>query len=374
MAEKVNNLLASLRGEAAEPAAEEAPPPLDMGAAPAASSEEIAPLKEKIEALEAKLEEMAAPPADPEPPKPPEAPTELTVWMHTRLELLEKKLETSQQEAIRANMLLREREEAQRKAQSEIEDLFRSIKEANRSATYDKELRDQYQASQENVESLQQRIALAQLRMVPAEDVMQYMVTEEGREHLASRIKKQLLKIQRESQKQSAPSETPTAGSADPGGQAARPSAPAATTSHEAKAMVDGKVALLLGKISDLEHRLAESERLHREGEQKRRDWETDILTSLKSTRRQWQKSGGPDILVEAALETMVGTLQNRDRLQEEMAALVVRLQDEPPSSDSTPQLRADLAERQAQMRDVQNDIEKQMAIVQAWIQRNKGT
>ena len=131
---------------------------------------------------------------------------------------------------------------------------------------------------------------------------------------------------------------------------------------------------MLLGRIADLEHRLEESEKARESEAESRRRWETDMLESLKVTRRQWQKAGGPELLVESALETLVDSMKERDALQLKMSKLVAALQDEPPDSDRTPGYRARLAMNQKKMADLQDKIDKQLALVQAWVERSKGT
>ena len=105
-------------------------------------------------------------PPEPPPPEPPQAPTELTLFLQTKMELLEKKLELAQQESLRSNLLLREREQAQRKAQTEVEDLFRSIREQQRAANYDKVLGRQLSSSQLRTPLLSEthvRVGLSQM-------------------------------------------------------------------------------------------------------------------------------------------------------------------------------------------------------------------
>ncbi|MEE8425062.1 MAG: hypothetical protein V3S11_04505 [Elusimicrobiota bacterium] len=398
MADKVDNLLAALRGEAPpEPQPAPAAAFVDSGAG-AAAEQVTAVLGEKFAALEQKLDDMASAqkPAEPEGPPPPQAPTELTLWLQTRIELMEKKLEMAQHEALRANILLREREQAQRKAQREVEDLFISIREQKRSASFDRELREHYSAAQARVRDLEERLTLAQLRMVPAEDVLLQMATDEGRNLLEEQLRVQLAKAGKaaapaapESEPSVLPPAPPAPESvelpADPAAPPAPPTpemlsqastdpAPPAPAARPPEADVVGqRTAALLGRILDLEHRLDESERLRRKDIDERVRREEDILNAMKQTRRQWQKSGGPDVLVEAALETMVDSLKERDKLQEEMSNIVAALQDEPPDSQKRPQLRARLSECQERMTGMQDKLDKQLALVQAWIERNKG-
>lgn len=403
---KVENLLATLRGEEPEPEPE-APPPMEGGGAVVSAEavqEAVAPLEARIAELEQRLaagppapaldeappmEEMpafgeevppameAAPPMEP-PPQPPAAPTELVLFLQTKMELLEKKLEISQQEALRSNLVLREREQAQHKAQREVEDLFRGIREAQRAQSYDKTLREHYSTALLRVRELEQRLALAQLRMIPAEDVLAQIADDEGRAALAARIREQLEELERKTAP--APEGAPAAPSPerveDADAEAAADRAKAGFPPPVPAAAPDAdlpQIAVLLGRITDLEHRLEEAQEARRREADARRHWEENILSALKSTRRQWQKAGGPEMLVEAALETMTDSLQARDALQTRMNALIAGISDEPPDSDRTAKLRAELAECRSRMDALQDKLGKQMAIVQAWVQRSKG-
>ncbi|MEK7656635.1 MAG: hypothetical protein AAB412_02675, partial [Elusimicrobiota bacterium] len=197
MAEKVDFLLASLRGQ---PPPEAPPEEGDFTSAAAPSEDALAPMRAKIEELERKLAEAASPPAPAEgeeaAPQPPQAPTELALFLHTRVELLEKRLELAQQEALRANLILREREDAQRKAQTEVEDLFRGIREQERAARFDRRLREDHSTVRGKVEELEARLAMAQLRMIPASEVLAFLEKEEGLERLKERLKEQLSRIE----------------------------------------------------------------------------------------------------------------------------------------------------------------------------------
>jgi len=401
---KVENLLATLRGEEPEP---EAPPPMEGGGSVTSAEavqEAVAPLEARIAELEQRIADAVPPAAFEEPPaleeapafgeeippamgadppqKPPPvpsaAPTELVLFLQTKMELLEKKLEISQQEALRSNLVLREREHAQHKAQREVEDLFRGIREAQRAQNFDRTLRDHYSSALLRVRELEQRLALAQLRMIPAEDVLAQITDDEGRAALAARIKEQLEELERKT----AP---PAAGAPEPpsfervedaDGEAAADRAKAGFSRPVSAVAPDidlPQTAVLLGRISDLENRLEEAQEARKREADARRHWEENILFALKSTRRQWQKAGGPEMLVEAALETMTDSLQARDALQSKMNALVAKISDEPPDSTETASLRAGLAECRSRMEALQDKLGKQMAIVQAWVQRSKG-
>lgn len=386
MATKVERLLAVLRGEALP----EETPPAGEAAAPAADGAEAAALREKVAELEQKLTEMSAPPAMEPPPmqeaavppmeippggEAPQAPSELSLFMQTRMELLEKKLELAQQEALRANILMRERDDAQRKAQREVEELFRGIREQQRAATWDRALRERNFSAQAQLRDLQVRLQTAQLRMVPAGEVLRCLETEEGRAELEARLRKQV--------EEASASPLPAAPGEDAPVPPVAPSAEAAAPGKELA--LQGPVrmdpppgletlAAVMGRLSDLERRIQESEEARERERQGRLRWEGDMLASLRETRRTWQKAGGPEMLVEAALESMVDCLRERDAAAAGMSAAVEALRAEPPGSEALPALKAGLAESRRRMDEAQEKLDKQMAMVQAWVERNKGT
>ena len=402
---KVENLLATLRGEEPEP---EAPPPMEGGGG-VVSAEALAPLEARLADLEARLAEASAPPPMDEsaaageaplleevpplgeelppamedippmepPPEPPAAPTELVMFLQTKMELIEKKLEISQQEALRANLVLREREHAQHKAQREVEDLFRGIREAQRAQKFDSTLRENYSTAMLRVRELEQRLALAQLRMIPAEDVLAQMADEETRTVLAARIKEQLVELEQKtgSLPEGAPTPPTPEGVEEADVEVAVDRAKAGFESVVGPIAPDAdlpQVAVLLGRVADLEGRLEEAHEQRNREAAARRHWEENILAALKTTRRQWQKAGGPELLVESALETMTDSMQERDTLQTEMTALVASISDEPAESSETPAMRVKLGELRKRMEALQDKLGKQMAIVQAWVKRDK--
>lgn len=343
---------------------------MEAGGAASVPSAEFEALKAKIAELEEKMGQMAAPPpmempAEPPPeevppslppeppPTPPAAPTELTMFMQTRMELLERKLDLAQQEALRSGLLLREREEAQRKAQGEVEDLFRSMREAQRAASYDKTVREHAAAAEARAKELEARLAMAELRMVPAEDVLRFVETEEGRAELVKRLSEQ---VSRAAQAGPAPA-APTAASLPPAGGPV----PFET------------LAVVLGRVTDLEKRLADSERERVRQADERKRWEGQIAASMSTAASRFARAGGPDLLVEAALEGVVESVRRRDALQQELSAAVSALQDEPPGSERTAELRGRLALAHKEMAELQTDIDKQLALVRAWVQREAG-
>ena len=378
---KVDRLLATLRGEAAP----DEPPPQEE-AAPAASNEAVSALEARLAELEGRLAQLAAPPPmeeapaaefpaeevppalPPEPaPEPPKAPTELTLFLHTKVELLERRLEMAQQEAIRANLLMREREEAQRKAQTEVEDLFRSIREAQRAANYDKTLREHYSSAASRVKELEGRLAAAQLRMIPADEVMRFVETEEGRAELKRRIEAQL--------GQAAAPEEPSAPPAPPAPpQAPERPAPGDFLAPPVSAPGTGfaleQLSVVLARVSDLERRLEEAQAERDREREARRKWEQSTLEAMSLARSRFERSGGPDLLVEAALEAVVECVRQRDALQLEMSRTVEALKDEPAGSDAAGEMRGRLALAHKRMTELQADMDKQLALVQAWVKR----
>lgn len=357
---KVDRLLATLRGEAAP---EEAPV---MEAAPEAvvPSGEFEALKSKIGELEARLSQMAPPPAleapleapieevppmaSEPPPTPPQPPTELALFLHTRVQLLENRLELAQQEALRSGLLLRERDQAQRKAQTEVEELFHSIREAQRAANYDKTLRENASATAERVKELEARLALAQLRMVPAEDVLRFIETEEGRAELAKRIQTQL---EASPEPISSPGEEPGPMAPEPG---VRPD----------------QLAVVLGRVSDLEARLEEAQKARESERAQARRRKEELLQAMKVSSSRFERAGGAELLVEAALAGVVECVRQRDTLQLEMGRTVEALRDEPQGSEAAAEMRGKLALAHKRMAELQADLDRQLALVQAWVKR----
>lgn len=370
MAEKVDFLLAALRGQPPP----EAPPP-EAGAVPSVSEDALAPMRSRIEELERRLQELASPPAPAEgeepPPEPPKPPTELALFLHTRVELLEKRLELAQQESLRANLILREREEAQRKAQAEVEDLFKSIREAERAARFDRRLREEHSTVRGKVEELEARLAMAQARMLPAEEVLRFLETEEGLERLKERLKEQLSRIEN-----AAPSEAPAPQGSEAEerpGHAGPP--PVSTGPGQARTFAPLEIpglSIVIGRMADLERRLEDAEKGRESERQARLRWENDILHALRESPERWRRAGGPELLVEAALESLVESLKKRDELDRELTHTLEALRAEPPGSEREPLLRARLAELRKGMEDLQPEFEKKLALVNAWLEKNK--
>ncbi|MBI3297574.1 MAG: hypothetical protein HYZ75_05390 [Elusimicrobia bacterium] len=361
---KVDRLLATLRGETPP---EEAPP---MSAAPgeaAVPSAEFEALKAKLASIEERLAQGAppameeAPPTEEVPPalpalpapEAPQAPTELALFLHTRVELLEKKLDMAQQEALRSGMLLREREDAQRRAQGEVEELFRSIRESQRAAAYDKTLRESASSSAQRVKELEARLALAELRMVPAEDVLRAVHSEEARAELTRRLEAQLGAA-------AAPPEPPAAGE--------RPLPPVSGPGLPAD-----QLAVVLGRVGDLEARLEESQKAREKERAEAVRRETELVREMSFSASRFERSGGAQLLVEAALEAVIECVRQRDTLQLEMSRLVSALKDEPQGSEAAVEMRGRLAAAHKRMSELQAELDKQLALVQAWVKRQMG-
>src|SRR4051812_28279280 len=77
-----------------------------------ASEDIVRPLLARIEMLERRIQEAAAQKEEQDQQAKeaaPQPPSELMVFLQTRVQLLEAKLQSAQEEALRANLLLRER-------------------------------------------------------------------------------------------------------------------------------------------------------------------------------------------------------------------------------------------------------------------------
>ncbi|HAH08043.1 MAG TPA: hypothetical protein DCM05_16205 [Elusimicrobia bacterium] len=357
MAEKTESLLAALRGLPPP----EAPPAADAAAAPAATEEQLAPLRSKIDELERKLAEMAAPPPPAEeeltPPEPPKPPTELTLFLHTRVELLERRLELAQQEALRANLVLREREEAQRKAQKEVEELFKTLREQERTARFDKRLREQTAATQARVEDMGARLAMAELKMIPAEEVLAWLEKEGSLEAVRERLQERLSKLAPEGEPQpGAPPQPPS------------PSLIGKPTDYEQT----GPIAAAMARVADLERRLEEAEEARKKEREDRAHWESGVLQTLRRSGERWERAGGAGLLVEATLQSMVDLLGKRDACAQELAKTLERLEGEPPGSTEAPALRARAKELRKSIESLQPELDKAMAVVNAWVERSQ--
>lgn len=325
------------------------------GGAPA-PEETVRPLQRRIDELEKKLAELLKATAPPEEGEPPRPPTDLMMYIHARTELLERKLQEAQGEAQRANLLLNERERAQREAQREVEQMFRSMQEQTRAVRYDAALREQVGAAQARISELEAKLREAALRALPIEAVAQALRDTESMELLRAEITERVRKI-RESQTLSAPE----------GGAAPGP----ATQAHDI-ASDTGTVVMLTAKLAELEQALEEARRERDEERKRRAEWERDIVANFSQANERWRKGGGAEVAVEAALETMALALRERDAAQNELEDALDRAQAQPPGAEPDPVLRSRITAAQKRLEELQGTLEKQLALVQAWIAQNK--
>ena len=75
---------------------------------------------------------------------------------------------------------------------------------------------------------------------------------------------------------------------------------------------------------------------------------------------------------MEASLESLVESLKKRDEIDREMTQTLEALRAEPPGSDQEPLLRAKLAVLRRGMEDLQPEFDKKLAVVNAWLEKNK--
>lgn len=323
--QKASSFLSSLKGGAA-PAA----------AGPAASSDAVNALNAKLAALEKKLDEIAKaslPPGEGDPPKPP---TELAMFLQSKLDLVESRYQTAQAEALRANLLLREREEAQRKAQKEVEQLFRSIREQTRSSAWDAQLR-------QRLLQLEEQLRRVSSGSIPAEEVLAALENDDLKLQLEKRVREKILGA--------------------PGAPAPAPQAP----STEDPSMV----AALVGRLADVEQRLEAALKERDEERDRRRAWEAQLAGQVGG-ERVFDRAGGKQLLVEAALESSVEAFRAREELTLKLQALLKRIEAEPPQSPALFGLRAQLADLQKRMEQVQAALDKNVALVQSWVRQTK--
>ena len=128
-----------------------------------------------------------------------------------------------------------------------------------------------------------------------------------------------------------------------------------------------------MARMADLELRLEEAQKARQKEREGRLLWENNILSALRQSSSRWQQGGGAGLLVEATLESMVDLIQKRDGFAAETAKILDQLAQEPPSSEQAPLLRARLVELQKAAEDVQPELDKKLAIINAWIERDKG-
>lgn len=320
--QKASSFLSSLKGGSA---------PATAG--PAASSDAVNALNAKIAALEKKLDEVAKaslPPGDGDPPKPP---TELAMFLQSKLDLVESRYQAAQAEALRANLLLREREEAQRKAQKEVEQLFRSIREQTRSAAWDGQLR-------QRLLQLEEQLRRVSSGSIPAEEVLAALENDDLKLQLEKRVREKIL------------------------------GAPAAPAPQAPSTEDPSMVAALVGRLADVEQRLEAALKERDEERERRREWEARMAGQVGKERLF--ETGGKQLLVEAALESSVEAFRAREELTLKIAALLKRIEAEPPQSPALFGFRAQLADLQKRMEQVQAALDKNVSLVQSWVRQSK--
>lgn len=290
-----------------------------------------------------------------EPHQPPAPPTELMLYLQQRMSALEDKLAAAQEEAIRANLMLREREEAQRRAQGEVEELFRSIRESARASQWDARLREELKTAQDRLHELERRLSGA----IPADELLRLWNDAEGRAELERRIKEkaEAVKLVKEAE---ARWEGAPAGISS---QALPPVPPSEYT--DAKT-----IAVLMGRLADLEGRLEAAERERDQEKARRLLWEKEIMKDVVKDAKRFEASGDSKLVVEAALENAAHCIRDRDALADELGALLRRIENEPADSSALPDLRFKLGEAQARMTQLQDALAKHTALVQVWLGR----
>ena len=308
---KAASFLASLRGGARGAAGGAAA----AGGAP--PEELVRPLQRRVDELEKRVQDVLKAAAGPEEGEPPRAPTELMMYIHARTELLERKLQEAQAEALRANLLLHERETAQRQAQKEVEDLFRTIKEHERAARYDGALREQLSSAQKKIAELEQKV---------------------GGGALPS----------------SAPPSPPT-------------EAQLATTVRDVDSMA---LLVLTAKLADLERELEAARRERDEERARRTRWERETAATL--AQAHWKKPTNIELTVEAALETMALALREREDTERELKEAMAQAESQPPEAGPDPVLRARITGAQERLDRLSRTLDEQMHLVQAWIAGSK--
>lgn len=326
------------------------------GGPPLASHEEtIRPLQKRIDELEKKLAEVVRSTSGPEEGEPPRAPSELMMYIHTRMELLERKLQEAQAEALRANLLLHEREEAQRRAQKEVEDMFRTMKESQRAARYDAALHEEVKGAAQRIQELEAKLAETQLRMMPIEDVLRALERKDDLEILRREIEERVERF-RQAQAEE--------------GKPVPPAPPPQASAHDI-ASDTGTVLMMTAKLADLERELQEARRERDEERSRRAQWEREIVASFAQANERWKKTGGVEVTVQAALETMALALKERDAAQDELKDALDQAQAQPPGAPADPILRARIVAAQERLDKLQKTLDQQLAIVQAWIAQN---
>lgn len=147
--------------------------------------EAVASLRRRIQELDKKLKEKgkpSVPPASPGPVSQAQAggpASELTRFLESKVRELEKKLQETQEKALSSSILFREREEAQKKAQKEMEDFLKTVREGQRQAELDRHIQEQLKTSQSRIQDLEEKL-LEQSRHAVAEET--FLKVSEGLE------------------------------------------------------------------------------------------------------------------------------------------------------------------------------------------------
>ena len=368
---KATAFLARLRGEVSVPEASGKQGPQET---------EIARLTEMERRLEALAQRLESPPAPPHTQAQPHPPTEIMLYLQTRTELLEQKLRTTQEDALRSGILLREREEAQRQARTEMDELFRSIRERNRAEIWDAQLRQEFLVAQDKIDELQTQLRTMERISIPAREVLRLWETEEGRSELERRLRASVEAAGAPSSSAApappvampAMTERPTPEVLAEGLVPPQPTPPKADAALSAEGAVESPraLAILMGRLADLERRLHETE-AERDTEKARRlTWEKNMLTGLLREPDRWHGRPGAEVVVEAAMESLMSALKERDTLAGEISGLVGRIQQEPLDSPELRRLRGSLNEAERKMDEIQTALQRHMSVVQAWLKQ----
>jgi hypothetical protein len=321
------------------------------GAAPAAFDPKLQTRIAELEKRLAEISKSVLPPEDGEPPKPP---TDLMMFLTTRMELLEQKLQAAQEEAVRSNLLLREREHAQRQAQTEVEHMFRSIREQTRAASWDAKLREEFKAAQARIAELEEKIQNASPGSPVIEETVSAWQGAEGREEVEKRVRRQAEEARE--RLSSSPPPSP-------------PAAPTAAAENAAEAQTMG---LVLGRLADLETRLVQAETERDQEKARRIMWEKQVFSELIKNPERFEKTGGGPLLVEASIHHAVRAIRERDETADELRSLLKRIESEPADSKELISLRAKLTSAQAKMQELQKEVLKHSLLLQTWLY--KGT
>ncbi|MBI3548751.1 MAG: hypothetical protein HY078_06925 [Elusimicrobia bacterium] len=319
----------------------------DAKAESAQTSEFLSRVTDALESLQGRLDRVderlkeASKPRPPAPPAPPllappplfhhapvpSEPPPSDFW-ENKVAKLEAQLREAREEGLRAKIVLEEREEAQRAAQTEVERMFRTMREKSRQSQWDSALREQVAGSRETIGRLEARIRDLQASGQAA----------------------------------------PFSGTA--GGEPALPPSPPAAAPPESaeSALVPRYIELIMGRIADLERRIEETAGEREDDKKRRESLAREIQSAVKTAEGRWRSPGGAKIVVEGAMESLAQTLKERDALSAEMTALLARMQEEPEASPALTDQRLELERANGRMKELQESLDRNMALVQAWL------